>query len=58
MALCLSGDLDYDQTIRLIDKYFGELTKQAGAQRLPRRVEKPIDRAHREARCWGRSQKT
>ncbi len=23
VALCLSGDLDYDQTIRLIDKYFG-----------------------------------
>ncbi|MVN75270.1 insulinase family protein [Hymenobacter sp. HMF4947] len=25
VALCLSGDLDYDQTIRLIDKYFGSL---------------------------------
>jgi len=25
LALCLSGDLNYDQTIRLIDKYFGEL---------------------------------
>ena len=25
LALCLSGDLDYDQTIRLIDKYFGGL---------------------------------
>lgn len=25
VALCLSGDLDYDQTIRLIDKYFGAL---------------------------------
>ncbi len=24
VALCLSGDLDYDQTIRLIDKYFGD----------------------------------
>ena len=23
VALCLSGDLDFDQTIRLIDKYFG-----------------------------------
>ena len=23
VALCLSGDLDYDQTIRLIDQYFG-----------------------------------
>jgi predicted Zn-dependent peptidase len=25
VALCLSGDLDYDQTIRLIDQYFGKL---------------------------------
>lgn len=25
VALCLSGDLDYDQTIRLIDKYFGAM---------------------------------
>ncbi len=25
MAVCLSGDLDYDQTIQLIDKYFGKL---------------------------------
>jgi predicted Zn-dependent peptidase len=24
VALCLSGDLDYDQTIRLIDKHFGD----------------------------------
>lgn len=24
IALCLSGDLDYDQTIALIDKYFGD----------------------------------
>ncbi|WP_234988668.1 M16 family metallopeptidase [Hymenobacter daecheongensis] len=25
VALCLSGDLDYDQTIRVIDRYFGQL---------------------------------
>ncbi|RSK40193.1 insulinase family protein [Hymenobacter perfusus] len=25
VALCLSGDLDYDQTIRVIDQYFGKL---------------------------------
>jgi predicted Zn-dependent peptidase len=25
VALCLSGDLDYDQTIRIIDQYFGKL---------------------------------
>lgn len=41
MALCLSGDLDYDQTIRLIDKYFGELpAKPAPTFTAP--VEKPI----------------
>ncbi len=25
LAICLSGDLDYDKTIRLLDKYFGDL---------------------------------
>ena len=41
MALCLSGDLDYDQTIRLIDKYFGGLqSKPVPAFVAP--VEQPI----------------
>jgi predicted Zn-dependent peptidase len=41
VALCLSGDLDYDQTIRLIDKYFGGWQgKSAPAFVAP--VEKPI----------------
>jgi predicted Zn-dependent peptidase len=41
MALCLSGDLDYDQTIRLIDKYFGGLAnKPVPAFNVP--VEQPI----------------
>ena len=41
MALCLSGDLDYDQTIRLIDKYFGDLkSKPVPAFNAP--VEQPI----------------
>ncbi|QKG58832.1 insulinase family protein [Hymenobacter sp. BRD128] len=41
IALCLSGDLDYDQTIRLIDKYFGGLaSKPVPAFNPP--VEKPI----------------
>jgi len=41
MALCLSGDLDYDQTIRLIDKYFGGLpSKPAPTFNAP--VEQPI----------------
>jgi predicted Zn-dependent peptidase len=41
VALCLSGDLDYDQTIRLIDKYFGSWQgKPAPAFVAP--VEKPV----------------
>ena len=28
VALCLSGDLDYDQTIRVIDQYFGQLQRK------------------------------
>jgi predicted Zn-dependent peptidase len=41
IALCLSGDLDYDQTIRLIDKYFGGLaSKPVPAFNAP--VEQPL----------------
>ncbi|MGI4762785.1 MAG: M16 family metallopeptidase [Janthinobacterium lividum] len=41
VALCLSGDLDYDQTIRLIDKYFGSWQGKA-APAFVAPVEKPI----------------
>ncbi|MFD1874712.1 M16 family metallopeptidase [Hymenobacter bucti] len=41
VALCLSGDLDYDQTIRLIDKYFGEWKPQAPPT-FSAPVEKPL----------------
>ncbi|MBJ6110722.1 insulinase family protein [Hymenobacter sp. BT523] len=41
VALCLSGDLDFDQTIRLIDKYFGAMpSKPVPAFNAP--VEAPI----------------
>ncbi len=41
VALCLSGDLDFDQTIRLIDKYFGsQSAKPVPAFVAP--VEQPI----------------
>ncbi|MBD2769874.1 insulinase family protein [Hymenobacter sp. BT664] len=41
VALCLSGDLDYDATIRLIDQYFGALPgKPVPAFNAP--VEKPL----------------
>ena len=28
MAICLSGDFDYDQTIKLIDKYWGNFERK------------------------------
>ncbi len=41
VALCLSGDLDYDQTIRVIDKYFGAMpSKPVPAFNAP--VEVPL----------------
>ncbi|WP_457069240.1 M16 family metallopeptidase [Hymenobacter sp. UYAg731] len=41
VALCLSGDLDFDQTIRLIDKYFGAMpSKPVPVFNAP--VEQPI----------------
>ncbi|WP_317196615.1 M16 family metallopeptidase [Hymenobacter negativus] len=41
VALCLSGDLDYDQTIRVIDKYFGAMpSKPVPAFNAP--VEQPL----------------
>jgi predicted Zn-dependent peptidase len=44
VALCLSGDLDYDQTIRLIDKYFGDWqAKPVPTFNAP--VEKPLTTA-------------
>jgi predicted Zn-dependent peptidase len=44
VALCLSGDLDYDQTIRVIDKYFGDWqAKPAPTFNAP--VEKPLTAA-------------
>jgi predicted Zn-dependent peptidase len=41
IALCLSGDLDYDQTIRLIDKYFGGLASKP-VPTFNAAVEKPL----------------
>ncbi|WP_460501454.1 M16 family metallopeptidase [Hymenobacter agri] len=41
VALCLSGDLDFDQTIRVIDKYFGAMpSKPVPAFNAP--VEAPL----------------
>jgi len=41
LAVCMSGDLDYDQTIRIIDQYFGKLkSKPVPAYTAP--AEAPI----------------
>jgi len=41
MALCLSGDIDYDKTIALVDKYFGNyVNKPIGEQKFA--PEKPL----------------
>ncbi|HNA58207.1 MAG TPA: insulinase family protein, partial [Chitinophagales bacterium] len=46
MAVCLSGDLDYDKTIALIDKYFGAyVNKQVGVREF--NTEKPITEVQR-----------
>lgn len=41
MAVVMSGDLDPDETIRIIDKYFGKL-KRGNPQPLVFKAEKPI----------------
>src|SRR4029079_14839194 len=41
MAICLSGDMDPDQTIRAIDKYFGSWQKKEVPAFTPA-VEEPI----------------
>ena len=41
MAICIAGDIDYDQTIRLIDQYFGKM--KVGNPNPPAMpVEKPL----------------
>ena len=39
MAVCMSGDLDYDKTIDIIDRYFGSWTKGSP---LPATVRQPL----------------
>lgn len=41
MAICLSGDLDPDNTIRLVDEYFGKFSENPVEKFIPP-VEKPI----------------
>lgn len=41
MAICLSGDLDFDKTIKLIDQYFGKMKSKPVAGFIPP-VEAPL----------------
>ncbi len=43
MALCLSGDLDYDKTIKMIDTSFGSLKPNANLPAFNSPVEKLLD---------------
>jgi zinc protease len=42
MAICLSGDIDPDSTIKMIDKYFGELKPNDSIPKFVSPVEDPI----------------
>lgn len=42
MAVCMTGDLDYDATIKLIDQYFGQTEANPDLKHPERIVEKPL----------------
>ncbi len=42
MAFCLSGDMDFDKTIKLIDKYFGDFEPNNDIPEFESPVEEPI----------------
>jgi zinc protease len=47
MAICLSGDIDYDMTIRIIDQHFSAWKKDESLKpmvNLPKPIEKSIER--------------
>lgn len=56
MALCLSGDIDYDKTIELINKYFGTyVNKPVGEMKFA--PEKPMTEVQRRD-VWGQESET
>lgn len=42
MAVCISGDIDYDETIKMVDEYFGALTPNNDLKPMAKIVENPI----------------
>lgn len=56
MAICLSGDLDYEKTIALIDKYFsGYVMRPVPEQKFP--VQAPITEIQKRE-VWGQESET
>lgn len=51
MAICISGDISYDQTIALVDKYFGDYKSRTIPEWRPRQ-ETPINEVQRRE-VWG-----
>ena len=52
MAICMSGDLDYDETIRLINKYWGGFKRKDIPVMSKIRLESPITEVI-EKEVWG-----
>ncbi len=52
VAICMSGDLDYDATIQMIDQYFGDWKPNDALPQLTKIEEAPIT-APREAQVFG-----
>lgn len=42
MAFCLSGDLDFEETIQIIDKYFGQIPQNENLKHTPSAKEEPL----------------
>ena len=42
MAMCLSGDLDYEETVKVVDEYFGQMKPNENLEHVKPVVEAPI----------------
>lgn len=52
MAICISGDIDPTNTVKLIDQYFGTLKPNENLEEFPTIEETPIE-AHKTAEVFG-----
>mgnify|MGYP003307897642 CR=1 FL=1 len=53
VAVCLAGDLDYNQAIRIVDEYFGDWKKNSDLPRLKRYEQQPLLQ-HRDTTVFGK----